>query len=60
MCVLWQIVYTDGAMGIVDSGTSLLVGPPEIISPILERVKVEPDCSNMKDVSQHHFLNTFA
>jgi len=42
-----QVVHTHGAMGIVDSGTSLLVGPPEIIQPILNQVRVEPDCSNM-------------
>jgi len=41
------VVQTHGAMGIVDSGTSLLVGPPEIIQPILSQVRVEPDCSNM-------------
>merc|ERR1711959_530608 len=41
------VVPTNGAMGIVDSGTSLLVGPPEIIQPILPHVRVEPDCSNI-------------
>merc|ERR1719199_1145475 len=41
------VVPTHGAMGIVDSGTSLLVGPPEIIQPILPHVRVEPDCSNI-------------
>lgn len=41
---------SNGARGIVDSGTSLLVGPPEIINPILPKVRVNPDCSNMADL----------
>jgi hypothetical protein len=36
-----------GARGIVDSGTSLLVGPPEIIKKIMPQMKVNEDCSNM-------------
>jgi hypothetical protein len=39
-----------GARGIIDSGTSLLVGPPAIIEPILMTTKVNEDCSNMKDL----------
>jgi len=39
-----------GARGIIDSGTSLMVGPPEIIQQILPQTKVESDCSNMKDL----------
>lgn len=41
------VVQTNGARGIVDSGTSLLVGPSEIISEILPHVRVNTDCSNM-------------
>lgn len=41
------VVETGGARGIVDSGTSLLVGPPEIIHKILPHVKANEDCSNM-------------
>jgi saccharopepsin len=44
------VVQTNGARGIVDSGTSLLVGPSEIISEILPHVRVESDCSNMDDL----------
>jgi hypothetical protein len=39
-----------GAHGIVDSGTSLLVGPPQIIKKILPKVKVKEDCSNMAEL----------
>merc|ERR1711970_1215908 len=45
-------VDTMGARGIVDSGTSLLVGPPEIIQNILPYVKAEEDCSNMHFVGE--------
>jgi len=41
------VVPTMGAMGIVDSGTSLLVGPSQLIEPILPHVRAEPDCSNL-------------
>lgn len=36
--------------GIADTGTSLLVGPPQFIRPLLEHVNVHPDCSNLKDL----------
>merc|ERR1711977_15489 len=41
------VVQTGGARGIVDSGTSLLVGPPQIINKILPHVQVQEDCSNL-------------
>lgn len=40
------VVKTNGARGIADSGTSLLVGPPEIMNEILPLVRVDADCSN--------------
>jgi saccharopepsin len=40
-------VPTNDARGIVDSGTSLLVGPPEIIENVLPHVRVNTDCSNL-------------
>jgi saccharopepsin len=42
-----EVVETGGARGIVDSGTSLLVGPPDIINRILPHVRARPDCSNL-------------
>jgi len=44
------VVETSGARGIVDSGTSLLVGPPDIINRILPHVQVKEDCSNMESL----------
>jgi len=45
-----RTIDTQGARGIVDSGTSLLVGPPEIISEILPYVQAEDDCSNLHEL----------
>jgi len=42
-----KVIDTKGARGIVDSGTSLLVGPTSIISEFLPLVQVNSDCSNM-------------
>jgi len=45
-----QVVETKGARGIVDSGTSLLVGPPHIIERILPHVRANQDCSNLSQL----------
>jgi len=45
-----KVVDTMDARGIVDSGTSLLVGPPQIINEILPYVKVNSDCSNYDEL----------
>jgi len=45
-----EVVETRGARGIVDSGTSLLVGPPHIIERILPHVRAESDCSNLHEL----------
>jgi hypothetical protein len=44
-----------GLHGIADSGTSLLVGPPHFIQPILEHVQVNDDCSNLHELKNVHF-----
>lgn len=36
-------------MGIVDTGTSLIVGAQEIIRPIIKNINVNRDCSNIDD-----------
>jgi len=45
-----EVVETRGARGIVDSGTSLLVGPPDIIERILPHVRANPDCGNLSEL----------
>jgi len=44
------VVETGQARGIVDSGTSLLVGPPEIINRLLPKAKANEDCSNLHEL----------
>jgi hypothetical protein len=34
---------------VIDSGTSLLVGPKEIVSELIDGISVKSDCSNLKD-----------
>jgi saccharopepsin len=42
-----ETIPTNDARGIVDSGTSLLVGPPDIISKVLPHVRADADCGNL-------------
>ncbi len=39
----------ENCRAIVDSGTSLIVGPAEDVSNILDTLNLSPDCSNLKD-----------
>lgn len=48
------VTASRGARGIVDSGTSLLVGPPQIIESILPHVRARPDCSNLDELQTLH------
>lgn len=43
-------LHMNNLRGIADSGTSLLVGPPKVVKPILKHVNVADDCSNMDDL----------
>merc|ERR1719198_2617612 len=35
---------------VIDSGTSLLVGPKKIVDPLIKGIKVKEDCSNIADL----------
>jgi len=35
---------------VIDSGTSLLVGPKEVTDPLISGITVKKDCSNLKDL----------
>merc|ERR1719263_1203429 len=37
-------------IGVIDSGTSLLVGPKAIVDPMIEGITVKKDCSNLDDL----------
>lgn len=43
-------IKTDGYMAAIDSGTSLIVGPKEIIDPLIEGIVVNQDCSGVDDL----------
>jgi len=36
--------------GVIDSGTSVLVGPNELVTPLTEGITVNPDCSGVEDL----------
>ena len=40
---------------VIDSGTSLLVGPKELVDPLIEGIVVNADCSNVKSLPELSF-----
>jgi len=44
-----------GCLAIIDTGTSLIVGPPTVVSPMMTALGVQPDCSNLKKAPAVHF-----
>jgi len=36
--------------GVIDSGTSLIVGSTDIVDKIVKNISVNSDCSNLKDL----------
>ena len=38
---------TDAVIGVVDTGTSLIAGPPAVVNPIIAQVNASADCSNL-------------
>jgi len=38
---------TSGIIGVVDTGTSLIAGPPSVVNPIIAQVNATQDCSNV-------------
>lgn len=38
---------TSGIIGVIDTGTSLIAGPPDIVNPIIAQVNATSDCSNV-------------
>ena len=41
---------TTGVIGVVDTGTSLIAGPPAIVNPIIAQINASIDCSNLKSL----------
>jgi len=48
-------IPTDGAKGVIDSGTSLLVGPKQLVDPLIEGIAVNQDCSGLDDLPDISF-----
>lgn len=38
---------TSGIIGVVDTGTSLIAGPPAVVNPIIAQINASTDCSNL-------------
>ena len=36
-----------GLIGVIDTGTSLIAGPPAVVNPIIAQVNASADCSNL-------------
>jgi len=43
-------VDTSGYKAIIDSGTSVLVGPDHIVNPLIEGIEVAMDCINLEEL----------
>jgi hypothetical protein len=44
-----------GCLAIIDTGTSLIVGSPLVVKPMMNALGVQPDCSNLKKAPPVHF-----
>lgn len=40
----------SSCIGVVDTGTSVITGPPKVMDPIIARVNVTADCSNVNNL----------
>lgn len=40
-------IATDGYKAVIDSGTSVLVGPSDLVNPLIEGITVNDDCSGV-------------
>ena len=38
---------TSGIIGVVDTGTSLIAGPPDVVNPIIAQINATTNCSNV-------------
>jgi non-lysosomal glucosylceramidase len=48
----------SGLIGVIDTGTSLIAGPPAVVNPIIAQINATTDCSNLASLPKIAF--TFA
>lgn len=48
-------ITVDGTKAVIDSGTSLLVGPKTVVDPLIEGIAVAQDCSNIDSLPELTF-----
>lgn len=46
---------TSGIIGVVDTGTSLIAGPPAVVNPIIAQINASSDCSNVANLPNISF-----
>merc|ERR1711998_669305 len=44
-----------GCLAIIDTGTSLMVGPDQVVKGLMKQMNVQPDCSNIETAPDVHF-----
>jgi hypothetical protein len=49
-----------GLIGVVDTGTSLIAGPPAVVNPIIAQVNASADCSNLGSLPDLAFTISLA
>lgn len=49
-----------GIIGVVDTGTSLIAGPPAVVNPIIAKVNATPNCSNIHELPDIAFTVALA
>ena len=45
-----------GLIGVIDTGTSLIAGPPDVVNPIIAQINVTEDCSNLASLPNISFV----
>jgi hypothetical protein len=50
-----KVIPASDYKAVIDSGTSLLVGPTHIVDPLIENIHVKSDCSNVSELPDLSF-----